>query len=565
MSETAAGRGAAARGPSRGGAQGPWLLAATFAVAVSGLVYELIAGAAASYLLGDSVAQFSLVIGLFMSAMGLGAYLSRYVEDAERGFALSQIALGLVGGFSAPALFLAYGWLSTFEPLLVGLVVAIGALSGLEIPLVTRLLEREGALRTTLSSVLTADYAGALAAALAFPVLIVPHLGLTSASLVFGAMNLAVAGLSLWLFRRSLGWGTRALWAGALAACLTGFVFSERLVSAADAGLYEDEVILSEETPYQRIVVTRSAARTRLFLDGAIQFDTLDEHRYHEALVHPAMGLAPRRARVLILGGGDGMAAREALRWRDVEEVVLVDLDPRVTGLFRTRDDLAALNGRSLSDPRVRVINADAWTWLEDAATGRNARTAFVAPDGAPFDRAPDGAPFDRVPEVAPFDVASGEVPFDVAILDLPDPSSLEVSKLYSRAFYRRLVRVMSANGVIVAQAGSPLFARRAFWSIVRTLGETANPARPDARLGATAYHAYVPSFGDWGFALAGLGAMRETPATPPGGLRFYAPALWPAMTRFPADTGPVEAEANTLHTHALVGYYEEGWAHWFR
>ncbi|MCV6593422.1 MAG: spermidine synthase, partial [Silicimonas sp.] len=175
--------------------QALWLLAATFAVAVAGLIYELIAGAVSSYLLGDSVTQFSLVIGIFMTSMGLGAWASRFVTRAERGFTLSQILLGLVGGFSAPMLFLAYGYLDGLQGVLFAIVIAIGALSGLEIPLITRILTERRAMEHTLSNVLTADYAGALVAAVAFPLLIVPQLGLMAASLVFGLLNLMVAGV----------------------------------------------------------------------------------------------------------------------------------------------------------------------------------------------------------------------------------------------------------------------------------------------------------------------------------------------------------------------------------
>ncbi|MEM9781242.1 MAG: polyamine aminopropyltransferase [Pseudomonadota bacterium] len=508
---------------ARPAVEGAWLLAATFVVAVAGLVYELIAGAVASYLLGDSITQFSLVIGVFMSAMGLGAWASRFVDELERGFVAAQVLLGLIGGFSAPAMFLAYGWLDALGPALFGSVIAIGVLSGLEIPLITRILQRHGALRTTLSSVLTADYAGALAAAILFPALIVPQLGLMAASLFFGLLNLGVAALSIWLFRDRLGWALPALWAGALTACLAGFVASDRLVAAADAARFEDEVILSEATPYQRIVVTRTGDRTRLFLDGAIQFDSFDEHRYHESLVHPAMGLASRRARVLVLGGGDGMALREVLRWPEVEVAVLVDLDPRMTALFRDRADLSRLNGRSLSDPRVTVVNRDAWRFVD-----------------------------------------AGEGLFDIAILDLPDPSTFAVSKLYSREFYNRLAGRMAANGMIVTQAGSPLFARRAFWSVERTLGAVENPYRPGATLPTLPYHAYVPSFGDWGFVLAPLGALRGAPAAPPDPLGFWHPDLWSALQRFPADTGPVAVETNSILSHALVDYYEAGWARWF-
>ena len=501
--------------------QALWLLAATFAVAVAGLVYELIAGAVSSYLLGDSVTQFSLVIGVFMTSMGIGAWASRYVEGAEQGFTSSQILLGIVGGFSAPMLFLAYGYLDGLHAILFSIVIAIGALSGLEIPLITRILTERNAMDHTLSSVLTADYAGALVAAVAFPLLVVPQLGLMAASLVFGLLNLLVAGISVWMFRDKIGWALRGAWGFGLVACIAGLVWSDRLVSVTDAAFFDDDVVFSEETPYQRIVVTRWKDRYRLFLNGAIQFDSLDEHRYHEALVHPVMSRLARRKEVLILGGGDGMAVREVLRWPEVERVTLVDLDPRVVELFRENAELAALNDGALLDPRVTTVHEDAWTFIRDSRES-----------------------------------------YDLILLDLPDPRDFAVSKLYSREFYAPLAERITPHGAIVTQAGSPLFAREAFWSVVRTLSETRNPFAPEGDLQVLPYHAYVPSFGDWGFALATPGPLQAPDDLPPG-LRFYSPEVWPIMTVFPEDTGPVDAKPNSIQSHPLVRYYENGWAKW--
>lgn len=503
-------------------AQALWLLTATFVVAVAGLVYELIAGAVSSYLLGDSVTQFSLVIGVFMTSMGLGAWVSRYVQHAERGFVLSQVLLGIIGGFSAPALFLAFGYLDGLSGLLFGIVIAIGALSGLEIPLITRILQERHAMDHTLSSVLTADYAGALVAAILFPMFIVPQLGLMTASLVFGLINLVVAGISLWVFRASVGWDLRGAWALGLVGCMAAIVWSDRIVSMADAAVFQDEVILTEDTPYQRIVLTRFGDRYRLFLNDSIQFDSRDEHRYHEALVHPAMAHAPRRNDVLILGGGDGMATREVLRWDDVARVTLVDLDPRVTELFRLNPQLAALNDHALSSPKVTIVNADAWTFVRETR----------------------------------------EV-WDVIILDLPDPRTFAVSKLYSQEFYAQLVERLSPHGAMVTQAGSPLFAREAFWSVAATIEATRNPSWPNAALSLTPYHTYVPSFGEWGFVLAAPAGLRLDPAPLPPGLRYFTPELWSAMTMFAPDIGPVDVEVNTILSHPLVSYYEDGWARW--
>ena len=500
-----------------------WLLAATFGIAVAGLVYELIAATVSSYLLGDSVRQFSLVIGVFLSAMGLGAFLSRYVRDAMPGFAWAQIALGVVGGFMAPALFFSYAWSGVVAGPLYGLLIAVGVLSGMEIPLIARVLKEIGAPEFRFENVLTVDYLGALVAAVAFPLLVIPHLGLMAASLAFGLMNLGVAGLSLWLFRDAASRAHWACWAVATALSALALVGSERLVSVAEAQLFEDDVILSEATPYQQITVTRFRDRVRLYLDHAIQFDTLDEHRYHEALVHPAMGLAPRARDILILGGGDGMAAREVLR-HDVDSVTLVDLDPRVTALFRDHPELSALNGGALSDPRVTVVNADAWRFVE----------------------------------------TSGAV-FDVIILDLPDPKNVALSKLYSRQFYDLLAERLAAQGLIVTHAGSPLFARQAFWSIVGTLEAARNPVRPGAGLSVLPYHAYLPSFGLWGFALAAPRPLAPRVPALPDGLRYMTPEIWQAAQVFSPDFARMPAEVNEVMSHPLLGYYLAGWDAWFR
>ncbi|MEM7488445.1 MAG: polyamine aminopropyltransferase [Pseudomonadota bacterium] len=491
-----------------------WLLATTLVVAVAGLIYELIAATVSSYLLGDSVRQFSFVIGVFLSAMGVGAWVSRFVADPVVGFVRAQIGLGLIGGLAALATFYAYATVEVVALPLYGALIAVGVLSGMEIPLLARILKEIGAGRFRFENVLSVDYLGALVASLAFPVLIVPQLGLVAGGLAFGLLNLAVAGGTLWLFRDRLGRGTWAAWVGGVAVIAAFLVWSGPVSAALDARLFEDEIVLAERTPYQRVTITRHRDRTRLYLDDAVQFDTADEARYHEALVHPAMAQAPRRARILVLGGGDGMAVREALRW-DPQAVTLVDLDPVVTTLFRDRDDLAALNGGALRDPRVNVVNADAFTWI-----------------------------------------AAGQDAFDVAILDLPDPKNLSLSRLYSVEFMRMLARRMSAQGVVVTQAGSPMFAPDAFWIVAQTLG---------TRWDVTPYHAYVPSFGLWGFVLGRPQGMRPRQAAYPEGLTYLTPEVWAAAQVFDAQIGPRSVPVNTLSTHPLPRAYQAGWDAWYR
>lgn len=503
-----------------------WLLAATFIVAVAGLIYELIAATISSYLLGDSIRQFSFVIGVFLSAMGVGAWASRYVGNALSGFVRAQIALGAIGGALGPVLFFAYAIYGTVGLPLYGGLVLIGILSGMEIPLISRVMKEIGAAEFRFENVLTADYIGALAASLAFPLLIVPNLPLMSASLAFGTLNLLVAGFSLYLFRDKLGRGLWLPWGALLLCSVVAFGMSERMVSAVDARLFQDEVIFSETTTYQSIVITRFDERYRLFLDHSIQFDSLDEHRYHEALVHPAMGLVPDARRVLILGGGDGMAAREVLRHAGVEHVTLVDLDPRVTELFATNSDLVALNGAALQDARVEIVNADAWVWAAEA-----------------------------------------EGVYDVIIADLPDPKSIVLSKLYSVEFYAMLAERLSSYGLLVTQAGSPTFATEAFWITEATLAGTRNPVSPGGTLQTIAYQTYLPSFGNWGFVIAGQ-VLPDEARMPemPEGLRYMTPEVWTASQVFGADQAqPDAAPVNTIQGHPLVAAYQRGWEFWFR
>jgi spermidine synthase len=482
-------------------------------VATAGLVYELLAAAAASYLLGDSVTQFSTVIGSYLFAMGVGSFLSRYLRRglAAR-FVQVEVLVGLVGGWATALLFVAFAQTPHFRLVLYGLVGAVGVLVGLEIPLLLRLLRDRLAFRELVAQVLSLDYVGALAASLLFPLLLVPRLGLIRTSLLVGLANAAAGLWSTWIFRRELAapGPLRAL-AVAGALCLAGGALAaERITAWSEDRLYADDIILARTSPYQRIVLTRWSDDLRLFLNGHLQFSSRDEYRYHEALVHPALGPHPRPRRVLVLGGGDGLAVREVLRYPAVERVTLVDLDAEVTRLFADNPMLAAVNGGALRDPRVRVINADAFVWL--AATGET---------------------------------------FDVAIVDFPDPHNFSLGKLYSRTFYRVLRARLAPGGRVALQATSPMFARRSFWCIVETVRSAGLPARP--------YHVYVPSFGEWGFVLAGAEPWTEADAYPPG-LRFLTPTTTAALFAFPPDMAAVPVEVNRLDNQILVHYYGSEW-----
>lgn len=490
------------------------LFASVCLIAACGLIYELVAGALASYLLGDSVTQFSTVIGTYLFAMGVGSWLSRFVvRGVVARFVAIELLVGVIGGSSSLLLFLAFAYTEAFRAVLYGEVLLIGTLVGLEIPLLMRILRERFSFKDVVANVLTFDYIGALGASLLFPLVLVPRLGLVRSAMAFGLLNVLVGLWSTWLFRDLLP-RRRALQAGGVAALVllgAGLWQGQRLTTMAEEGLYADPVILARDTRYQRLILTSWKDDLRLYLNGHLQFASRDEYRYHEALVHPALAAAPSRARVLVLGGGDGLAVREVLRYPDVQEVTLVDLDQEMTALFTTHPRLAALNGGAFRNPRVRVVNADAFTWL---------------------------------------DTHPGQ--FDVALIDFPDPSNYHVGKLYTSAFYRLVRQHLAPGGRLVVQATSPMFARQSFWSIVTTV--------EGAGLQAAPYHVYVPSFGEWGFVLAGT-TPYTPPTTLPDGLRFLTAATIPPLFDFPADLARIPALPNRLTDQVLVRYYEHEFA----
>ncbi|MEK7754444.1 MAG: polyamine aminopropyltransferase, partial [Acidobacteriota bacterium] len=313
------------------------LFISIFLIAACGLIYELIAGTLASYLLGDSVLQFSTVIGSYLFAMGVGSWLSRFLtRGLVARFISIELMVGLVGGFSSSALFLAFAYTQSFRLLLYLLVLVVGVLVGLEIPLLMRILKERFEFRDLVAHVLTFDYLGALGASLLFPILLVPKLGLVRSAILFGLINAGVALWSTFLFRDQLGSarGLRLSSAVVLLSLGAGMLAADRISAVADDSLYADEVILARTTRYQRIVLTRWKDDVRLFLSGHLQFSSRDEYRYHEALVHPGLAAVAAPRRVLVLGGGDGLAVREILKHQQIESVTLVDLDPEMTALF---------------------------------------------------------------------------------------------------------------------------------------------------------------------------------------------------------------------------------------
>ena len=497
--------------------RGVILLLSISVIAICAIVYELGIGSLSSYLLGNSVYQFSITIGLFMTAMGIGSYLSKYfTRQLITWFIQIELAIGCIGGFSCPILFAAYSFNFFYAPVMWGLIILIGTLIGLELPLLTRIFREYTTLRIALANALTFDYVGGLIGSLAFPLLLLPLLGIFDTSIVMGLANLAVVIGNLILFRHEIH---RLKQISVVTALITmglivGLLVSNPVSRYLEQRIYTDRIVLSKVSKYQRIVLTRWKDDIRLYINGRLQFSAMDEYRYHEALVHPVASLIPSRSRVLVLGGGDGLAIRELLKYDDVDEITLVDLDPMITDLARTDHMLRQLNGNALDNPKVKVVNQDAQQFLRTTPQRYN-----------------------------------------LIIIDLPDPNDEALVSLYSETFYRLVKRRLAKDGLAVTQSSSPFFARKAFWCIHQTIEA--------AELYVTAYHVNVPSFGEWGFNLFGEWQIDPSQINITIPTLFLSNASFPVLFTFDKDIDEIETQINTLLTPILLFYYREGWKSW--
>ncbi len=500
------------------------LLLTVFIVGLCTIIYELLIGSVSSYLLGDSVTQFSITIGLSMTAMGVGTLLSRYLEGhLIRWFVWIELVIGVLGGLSVPLLFAAYTYTSLYYPVMVLMLVSIGTLIGLEIPLLTRIMEGSYSLRSNISNVLSLDYFGALIATLLFPFILLPFLGIFKSAIVTGVMNLVVGVFNLWCFREKLGLrrfqSLRTLSVSTMAVLLALFFFSETLLHAWETSIYEDRVILSRQSSYQRIVLTKNKTDFRLYLDGNLQFSSIDEYRYHEALAHIPLSLTKHISSVLVLGGGDGLLTREILKHPGVKSVTIVDLDPEMTQMAKEQPLLLRLNEGSLHNPKVHIVHDDAFKHLENT------------------------------PQY-----------YDIILADLPDPKNSSLSRLYSREFFKLVKKRLSRQGVFVTQSTSPFFAKKAFWCIHESLKAAKfNVIHP--------YHAYVPSMGDWGFMMASHIPLDVEKLAVQVPTRFLHGDQVESLFYFSKDlrvaSQDQQVSPSSLDAPHILQYYLEGWKHW--
>ncbi len=495
-----------------------------FATGCTAMVTEYALATLASYLLGDSILQWTMVISLMLFSMGLGSRYSRKFESKllDR-FVLIEFSLSFLCTFSAMFCFWISAYTMYFGIVVYGIACMIGFLIGLEIPLITRINQNYEPLRKNISSVMEYDYYGGLLGGVLFAFVLLPLFGLTYTPVLVGSFNLLVASLILWYFsarlthRRVL----TAQFVALLAVAVTAFAIAKPIVLYGEQHKYKDKIVHQEQTRYQKIVVTQWKDDYWLFINGSTQFSTYDEERYHEPLVHPAMGLIKERKDVLLLGGGDGLAAREILKYPDVENLTLVDLDPAMTRLAQQDEIFLGINQGSLNDRRVRVVNQDAYQFIKN----------------------------------------SGDL-YDAVIVDLPDPKSVSLSLLYSLGFYKMVAQHLKPFGVIVTQSTSPLYSPEAFLCIKKTMEAAGFSTVP--------YQNSVPSMGQWGWVLGvrqnamtaqrlkqNITALEFTDIE----TRFLNRDAMISMTHF--GKGLFEKEGrikpNTQFDHRILKYYRQG------
>ena len=493
------------------------LMLKTLGISGCSMCYELIISAVSSYLMGNSTLQYSVTIGLYMAALGLGAYLSKFFAgNLFRVFMTIELGIGVIGGLSSLILFLANIYVSNYSVVMYLVIIIIGAFAGAEIPVMTRIIEQdENNLKVTLSSIFSFDYIGGLVGAIAFPLLLLPKLGYFSTSFLCGLLNIVCALLIMWKFgSRVEHIGIYRLLGSLLAAAMVlGMIFSDNLSYSIESGLYQDRVILSEQTPYQKIVMTKHKDDVRLFIDGNCQFSTADEYRYHEALVHVPMNELRKREKVLILGGGDGLAVREVLKYDEVESIDLVDLDEEMIRICSTNPNITDINLGSLRSDKLHIHIMDAYEYLEQC-----------------------------------------KEQYDLIIVDLPDPNSEVLNKLYSNIFYRMCKGCLSDEGVLAVQSTSPYYATDAFWCINKTIA--------DEGLFVKAYHLEVPAFGDWGFNMASRRELSEN-ITFDVETRYLSEDNVASLFCFGKDEISEDVEVNRLTKPVLMDYYNTAEAQW--
>lgn len=431
---------------------------AIFATGLSGIVAEYILSTLATYFLGDSILQWTMIMSTMLFSMGLGSRISKSMKtNLLEKFIFIEFLLSFLVAFSSLTVYIISAWSVYTGVVIYGMSILIGLMIGMEIPLVVRLNQEFQALRVNISSVLEYDYYGSLLGGIFFAFVGLPYLGLTYTPIVLGFVNFVVAiGLFIILWRKvDYKLKTRII-SIASVLCLvlfSGFFVAQPIIRFGEQIKYKDKVVYSEQSKYQKIVITQWKNDYWLFINGNQQLSSFDEEMYHEPLVHPALGLSKTPYNILILGGGDGCAVREVLKYTEVQKITLVDLDPAMTNLGKNNPIIKGINNDAFSSDLVEVINTDGYNYIENTKNM-----------------------------------------FDVIIIDLPDPKTIELSRLYSYEFYSKCYKHLKKFGVIITQAGSPYFASNAFNCINSTMKKAGFTTVP--------MHNQVVTLGEWGWIL---------------------------------------------------------------
>ncbi len=473
-----------------------------FMTGAAGLVTEYILSTVSTYILGNSIEQFSVVIALMLLMMGIAAWAQQFMSDKfliEK-FIILEVLLALIAGFAPLGIYMAFGYMDSHFALLHYTVVsAIGFMIGFEIPLVMRINRvYSRTLGTNISNVFAPDYVGSFFGMVLWVTVLLKYFPLTESSFMVAGSNFAIAILTFTYFmkhglvRHKIS--MLVLIAIAVGAMFMGYSQNRSWSMTLEQKLYDDKIVFATTTKYQRLVMTKSkygqADEYRFYINGNLQFSSVDEEIYHEQLIHPVMSLVPDHRRVLVLGGGDGLALRELLKYDEVEEILLVDLDPAMTEFCGSNEIMRKLNGDSLLDSRVQ-------TSLGRGVTPGGFSSLFMETDKK--DQYGD-METELIADVQIMNVDADKFlsnttgRWNVIIVDLPDPNSVELAKLYSKEFYQKLRRVLAERGMLVIQSTSPYHAKEAYLCIQRSLEA--------AGFGSVPYHDNVPSFGDWGFIL---------------------------------------------------------------
>ncbi|WP_078547660.1 polyamine aminopropyltransferase [Litchfieldia alkalitelluris] len=494
-------------------------------VSICGIIFEVLFGAAGSYILGDGVKQYTLTISLFLTGMGIGAVISEKVtRNLILSFVWIEYLIAIIGGFSTFILFGVTAYLSagTDAFFLYSITLIVGTLTGVELPILIRKANEIGeTLNRSAARVLFSDYAGGLIGGMLFVYILRPQFGLVKTAFVVALINICVAIWLLVQFKNDIkNWKIHGVLGGVIfTVILAGVFFGEEMAFKFEQKLYRDPIVYSEQTNYQKIVLTKEQGDLRLFLDGQLQFSSTDEYRYHETLVHPAVSLTDKPSKVLILGGGDGLAIRELKKYDNIESITVVDLDPRMIELSKTHHDIVKLNNHAFNTDHVMIETKDAFNFLKENSSIYN-----------------------------------------VILIDLPDPNNESLNKLYTLEFYQLVRNHLAPGGTVMVQATSPTFATEVYWSIDKTVKATG--------LKTENLHVDIPSFGDWGFILAKREDFNIEDVKIKADTRFITNDLVQAMTYFGKDIdlendNGTNLEINTLINPILIEKYTKAWQHY--